>query len=163
MLNESKYEKDANGNIIMTIHTSSFYGYQTNKTIQFDDGEFFGENILNFHIYKIVGLFDKKNKPIKNIEFFYREVLNGELIGPRKRMKTELENIDITVYILDSKENIIDFSVNVKNGYIQGVVFYTNKSRELQIGDITTKKVEKKERYNNYYISFYGGIDEEGR
>ena len=38
MLNESKYEKDANGNIIMTIHTSSFYGYQTNKTIQFDDG-----------------------------------------------------------------------------------------------------------------------------
>ena len=41
MLNESKYEKDANGNIIMTIHTSSFYGYQTNKTIQFDDGEFF--------------------------------------------------------------------------------------------------------------------------
>ena len=162
MLNESKYEKDANGNIIMTIHTSSFYGYQTNKTIQFDDGEFFGENILNFHIYKIVGLFDKENKLIKTIEFFYREVLNGELIGPRKRMKTELENIDITVYILDSKENIIDFSVNVKKGYIQGVVFYTNKSRELQIGDITTKKVEKKERYNNYYISFYGGIDEEG-
>ena len=148
MLNESKYEKDANGNIIMTIHTSSFYGYQTNKTIQFDDGEFFGEKILNFHIYKIVGLFDKENKLIKTIEFFYREVLNGELIGPRKRMKTELENIDIIVYILDTKENIIDFEVKASTGFIQGVVFHTNKSRELKIGDIVNVKITKAQNFS---------------
>ena len=162
MLNESKFEKDANGNVIMKIHTSNFYGYHTEKTVLFDDGEFFGENILNFHIYKIVGLYDKKEKVVKNIEFFYREILNGELIGPRKRMKTELENIDIIVFILDTKENIIDFEVKASTGFIRGVVFHTNKSRELKIGDIVNKKKEKKERYDNYYISFYGGIDKTG-
>ena len=161
MRRDSKAEKDENGNIMMTIHTSHFYGYQSKDTVQFDDGQFFGENILNFQIYKIVGLYDKQNRVVKNIEFFYREILNGELIGPRKRMKTDSEDIEIVVFILDSKEKIVDFTVDVNNKAIQGVTFYTNKSKELTIGnDTSKKKIVKQERFDNYYISFYGGIDD---
>lgn len=152
------YEKDKEGNTIITIHTTDFYGKEDKNSEFFDDGPFFGDNILNYNIYKIRVLI--KNDKIMRLYFFYREILTGELISPYTIEQEGDDSYETKEITLNIKENITNFYLYTDTKSIIGISFFTNRDRELVIGT-ANKKAKKIFQSKIVFLAFFWGINYE--
>lgn len=151
-------EKDEKGNTIITIHTTDFYGKENKNSVFFDDGPFFGDNILNYNIYKIRALI--KNDKIMRFYFFYREILTGELISTDTIKEKGDDSYEIKEITLEIKENITNFYLYTDTESIIGISFFTNRDRELVIGT-ANKKPKKIFQSKIVFLAFFWGINYE--
>lgn len=149
-------EKDEEGNTIITIHTTDFYGKEDKRSEFFDDCPFFGENILNYGICKIKAFL--KDDKIMGLYFFYREILTGELISPKEIKEVNDDSYQIKEITLLLKESITNFYLYADNKSIIGISFFTNRDRELVIGT-ANKKSMKIFKSKIVFLGFFGGIN----
>lgn len=148
-------EKDEEGNTIITIHTTDFYGKEDKNSQFFDDCQFFGDNILNYNICKLKAFL--KDDKIMGLYFFYREIITGELILPKTIAEVNDDSYEIKEITLLFQERITDFFLYSDKNSIIGISFFTNRDRELVIGT-ANKKSSKIFKTKIIFLGFFGGI-----
>ena len=161
---KSKCEKDSEGNTVIRIFTTKFFGKNWEseeiKETFFDEGYFFGEHIFNYYLYKVRGYFSKEGNLI-NLIFSYRSAY-GELITPRNYIPPPESTY--TDFILNFYESLMSFKLEFDETLIW-IEFTTNLGRIFSFGK--TKNIDKIEaseivEKNPILLAFFGATREEG-